>query len=63
MGDVVQWRKSRRSSDPEIAACVELANLCNGKRGIRDSKNPDDGYIEVTPAQLRKIFEEVINGY
>ena len=33
------WRKSRRSSDPEIGACVEVADLGTGT-AVRDSKNP-----------------------
>lgn len=34
------WRKSTRSSDPEIAVCVEVAAI-DGDRAIRDSKDPD----------------------
>lgn len=34
------WRKSSRSSDPEMAVCVEVAAI-DGGRAIRDSKDPD----------------------
>jgi len=38
LAPAVTWRKSTRSNDQ--GACVEVADLDGGRRGIRDSKDP-----------------------
>lgn len=43
----VRWVKSTRSNDSY--ECVEVADLANGHRAVRDSKNPDGGYLTFTP--------------
>jgi hypothetical protein len=43
------WRKSSRS-DNNGGACVEVAHLAD-TIAVRDSKNPDNGTILLTPSQ------------
>ena len=43
------WRKSSRSNGQ--ANCVEVADLHNGYRAIRDSKNPTGPALVVTTAE------------
>jgi hypothetical protein len=40
------WRKSSFSNSQ--AACVEVADLPNGGRAVRDSKHPDGGHLMFT---------------
>ena len=37
------WRKSSYSNGG--GNCVEIADLADGTRALRDSKNPDDGVL------------------
>ena len=37
------WRKSSYSNGG--GNCVEVADLADGTRALRDSKNPDDGVL------------------
>jgi hypothetical protein len=37
------WRKSSYSNGG--GECVEVADLSDGTRALRDSKNPDDGVL------------------
>lgn len=41
-----QWRKSSLSGAGN--ACVEIAGLANGHRGVRDSKNPAGPVLRFT---------------
>jgi hypothetical protein len=43
------WRKSSHSGDEQ--ECVEVADLDNGHRAVRDSKNPTGPALIVTPAE------------
>lgn len=43
------WRKSTRSN--EQGACVEVADLPNGGRAVRDSKDPDGGHLMFTGSE------------
>lgn len=44
------WRKARYSNG-NGGNCVEVANLHEGHRGVRDSKNPTGPTLIVTPAE------------
>lgn len=55
------WRKSRRS-DTEGNACVEMADLGEGRVGIRDSKNPGDGHFALDQAQYRGLVNQIKRG-
>ena len=48
------WKKSSYSSATG-GNCVEVAALPNGGRAIRDSKNPNDGMLLLTPAQWLEL--------
>jgi hypothetical protein len=45
----VTWRKSSRSNGDY--SCVQVADLHNGYRAIRDSKNPTGPALIVTTAE------------
>jgi Domain of unknown function (DUF397) len=45
----VTWRKSSRSNGDY--SCVQVADLHNGYRAIRDSKNPTGPALVVTTAE------------
>lgn len=55
------WRKSRRS-DTSGNACVELADLGNGRIGVRDSKNPDDGHFSLNQDGYRRLLRRIKSG-
>ncbi|WP_173098319.1 DUF397 domain-containing protein [Actinomadura verrucosospora] len=47
----VQWRKSTYSGGVNDEHCVELGRLGAGAGiGLRDSKDPDGGYLTLTSA-------------
>lgn len=50
MEDQLTWRKSRHSSG-QGGNCVEVADLADGCRAVRDSKNPTGPALTVDPAQ------------
>lgn len=54
------WRKSTYSGDGP-ANCVEVADL--GNIGIRDSKAPETGHLEVTLASFRRFVATVKAGH
>ena len=43
------WRKSSRSGNS--GNCVEVADLHDGRRAVRDSKNPTGPVLIFTPAE------------
>ncbi|MCW2916943.1 MAG: hypothetical protein JWN52_5011 [Actinomycetia bacterium] len=49
------WRKASRSSDPSIAACVEIAAI-DDRRAVRDSKNPGGPKLSFTVAEWRTFL-------
>lgn len=52
------WRKSSRSSDPAIAACVEVADLGDGV-AVRDSKDANSPVLSFTRAEWAGLLAEV----
>ena len=50
----LQWRKSSRSA--EEANCVETAAGPDGTARLRDSKNPDQPHLRLTPATWRGLL-------
>lgn len=59
-GSAPAWRKSRRSSDPTIAACVEIAAIGH-HRAVRDSKNPEGPRLSFSVSEWR-TFVTAIKG-
>jgi Domain of unknown function (DUF397) len=51
------WRKSSYSSS-NGGNCVEIASL-PGAVAVRDSKNPDDGTLVLSPAAWRALVARV----
>ncbi|GAA3444755.1 DUF397 domain-containing protein [Planomonospora venezuelensis] len=51
------WRKSSRSSS-NGGDCVEVAQLSGGRRGVRDSKNPNGPKLVFTPSE----WDAFLNG-
>ena len=51
----INWRKSRHSGGGGGTSgdCVELGDLSTAV-GIRDSKNPDAGYLEIGRPELAR---------
>ncbi|MGH3937350.1 MAG: DUF397 domain-containing protein [Pseudonocardiaceae bacterium] len=43
------WRKSARSND--LNECVEVADLSDGGRAVRDSKDPAGPALRFTPGE------------
>ncbi|GAA4074243.1 DUF397 domain-containing protein [Actinomadura miaoliensis] len=55
------WRKSTYSGTS--GNCVELAALLqDAKIGVRDSKNPNAGRLELAPAAVRELVRRVKAG-
>jgi hypothetical protein len=51
------WRKSSYSSS-NGGACIELADLGEGV-GVRDSKNPDGGHLNIGRDNLRSLLTDL----
>ncbi|WP_329086766.1 MULTISPECIES: DUF397 domain-containing protein [unclassified Streptosporangium] len=50
-----------RSGD-DASNCVEVANLSNGHRGVRDSKNPTGPALILTPATWATFANSIKHG-
>jgi Domain of unknown function (DUF397) len=55
------WRKSTRSSG-QGGQCVEVAELSNGGRAVRDSKNPEGPKLVFTPGEWAAFLDGAKNG-
>jgi hypothetical protein len=51
------WKKSSYSA--ANGDCVEVAQLANGRIGVRDSKRTSDLSVSFTPAQWRTFVGQV----
>ncbi len=55
------WRKSTHSS-AEGSNCVEVADLPNGGRAVRDSKNPAGPTLRFPGSEWRIFVAEIAGG-
>jgi hypothetical protein len=56
----VTWKKSTRSNGS--GDCVEVAELPDGQRLVRDSKNPNGGLLTFTTSEWRAFIEGAKDG-
>jgi len=59
--DRLPWRKSSFSGS-NGGACVEVAQLPDGGRAVRDSKNPDGARLAFTPDEWRAFIAGAKDG-
>ena len=52
------WRKSTLSG-PDGGNCVEIANISNDRKGVRDSKNPTGPVLIFTTSEWEAFIEGV----
>lgn len=50
----VTWKKSTRSNGS--GDCVEVAELQDGRRLVRDSKDPNGGTLTFSPSEWRAFI-------
>lgn len=62
--EVLRWRKSSFSGGGGAGngACIELAQLADGRFAVRDSKNPCGGTILIARATLEMIKQRGLPG-
>lgn len=54
----VTWRKSSYSG----GNCIEIADLPDGSRAVRDSKDPSGPTLTFTPAEWQTFATTINNG-
>ncbi|MER5645524.1 DUF397 domain-containing protein [Streptosporangium sp. NPDC002524] len=59
--ETLTWRKARRSS-AEGGDCVEVADLVDGGRAVRDSKDPSGPMLRFTSGEWNAFVGGVKNG-
>ncbi|WP_082859995.1 DUF397 domain-containing protein [Alloactinosynnema sp. L-07] len=59
--DHARWRKSSRSGGAEHSSCVEVA-FVPGQVGVRDSKNPDGGLLDLPEPAWHPFLRQVGRG-
>ncbi|TDD21869.1 DUF397 domain-containing protein [Actinomadura sp. KC06] len=57
----INWRKSSYSGGSTDEMCVEVGELVSGV-GIRDSKNPNGGRLDVTSAEFALLVGRIKQG-
>ncbi|TDC74583.1 DUF397 domain-containing protein [Actinomadura sp. 7K507] len=57
----INWRKSSYSGSSNDEMCVEVADLIGGI-GIRDSKNPHGGLLDVSSVEFAVLVGQVKKG-
>ncbi|MFD5536675.1 DUF397 domain-containing protein [Streptomyces sp. NPDC127079] len=60
MDTPTNWRKSSFSGSTN--ECVEIADLADGGRAVRDSKNPDGGFFRFTAGEWSAFIHGVKAG-
>jgi hypothetical protein len=59
--EIVRWRKAAKSGNG--GQCVEVGTTSAGRAGgIRDSKSPERGHLDVTPASFAAFLADVKAG-
>lgn len=56
-GDHANWFKSSYSGTGDN--CVETAKLHGGLVGVRDSKNPNGGFLAFKPGEWKRFLNSV----
>lgn len=56
------WRKASFSGNQPGQNCVEVADLADGGRAVRDSKNPAGGVLQFTPGEWTAFTKGVRAG-
>jgi Domain of unknown function (DUF397) len=59
--ETLTWRKARRSNSSG-GDCVEVAELSNGGRAVRDSKDPEGPKLLFTPDEWAAFLDGAKNG-
>lgn len=57
----INWRKSSYSGSSNDEMCVEVAGLIGGV-GIRDSRNPHGGLLDVSSAEFAALVGQIKKG-
>ncbi|WP_024934740.1 MULTISPECIES: DUF397 domain-containing protein [Actinomadura] len=57
----INWRKSSYSGSSNDEMCVEVAELASGI-GIRDSRNPHAGLLDVSSAEFAVLVRQIKKG-
>ena len=57
----LQWRKSSYSGN-QGGQCVEVAELADGGRAVRDSKNPEGAKLVFTVGEWAAFLDGAKNG-
>ncbi|MHB9859006.1 DUF397 domain-containing protein [Streptomyces sp. YIM S03343] len=60
MDTPTNWRKSSYSGSTN--ECVEIADLADGGRAVRDSKRPDDGFFCFTADEWQAFASSIKAG-